>query len=141
MNFILKNIYHIRNITNLCNTNQLKNTVFPQTVSSLEQFLQQKFSLLSKKLKYLGNYLNWLQFPNSKKSSFCRNDVRKYGSQIILFKIWGSNPLPRNNLGLIFDKEVCTRSENALAEMVSGHCVICFNARHISKYVSKNIFF
>ena len=42
----------------------------PWIVSSFEQILQQKFSLLGKKLKYCGNYLNLLQFPNSKINSF-----------------------------------------------------------------------
>ena len=39
----------------------------------------QKFSILGIILKYLGNYLNWLQFANSKKNSFRRNWMRKYG--------------------------------------------------------------
>ena len=42
-------------------------TVFPHIVSALEQFPQQQISLLRKNLKYCGNYLNLLQFPNLKK--------------------------------------------------------------------------
>ena len=41
-------------------------TVFLHIVSALEQFPQQTSSLLSKKLEYCGNYLNWLQFSSSK---------------------------------------------------------------------------
>ena len=50
-------------------------------VSSIQQFLQQKqeFSLLSRKLKFCGNNLNWLQFPNSRKNCFRGNCMRKYG--------------------------------------------------------------
>ena len=33
-------------------------------------------------MKYCGNYLNLLQFPNSKKNSFCGNCMRKYGRQV-----------------------------------------------------------
>ena len=29
-------------------------------------------------MKYCDNYLNWLQFPNSKKNSFRGNYMRKY---------------------------------------------------------------
>ena len=32
-----------------------------------------------KRLKYCENYLNLLQFPNSKKNSFRGNNMRKYG--------------------------------------------------------------
>ena len=59
--------------------------------------MQQKFSLLSKKLKYCGNYLNWLQFPNSKKNSICgitvfenlsRNGEEKKNTIATLQRIW-----------------------------------------------------
>ena len=52
-------------------------------ISSLEYFPQQKFSLLGKKLKYCGNFMNWLQFQNSKKNSFSGNFMRKYGMLIL----------------------------------------------------------
>ena len=40
------------------------------------------------KLKYCGNYLNWQQFPNSKKNSFRGNYMRQYG---IWFPFWKQN--------------------------------------------------
>ena len=50
-------------------------TIFPHVVLVLELFPpMNSFILLSKNLKYCGNYLNWLQFPNSKKNSFYGNN-------------------------------------------------------------------
>ena len=50
----------------------------PWILSSLGHFPRQNISLLSKKLKYCCNYLNFPQFPNSKKNSFLGNCMRKY---------------------------------------------------------------
>ena len=53
-------------------------TVFPHIVSALEQFTQQKFSLLSKKLK-LFEFSEISKFK--KINSFRRNYMGKYGFQ------------------------------------------------------------
>ena len=60
-------------------------SVFPHIVSSFEYVPQQKFSLLSQKLKYCSNYLNCLHFPNSKKNSFRGNQLYEKIRYIFLF--------------------------------------------------------
>ena len=58
----------------------LKNIFLIEFVDDVAE-VKPEISLLSKKLKYCGNYLNWLQFSNSKKKSFGGNYMRKYGKQ------------------------------------------------------------
>ena len=43
---------------------------------------------------YYGNYLNWLQFPNSKKNSFQGNYMRKYStySSLVLLLLLSKDP-------------------------------------------------
>ena len=48
---------------------------------------KQKFSLLSKKLKYWGNYLNWLQFPKSKQNNLRRNYCFRLGKYWFHFEV------------------------------------------------------
>ena len=68
-------------------------------VSSLKLISSSKIQFISKEVKYCGNYLNQLQFPNSKKNSFCmkkecfcqidlpaKSDVVK--TNIILSSLW-----------------------------------------------------
>ena len=38
-------------------------------------------------MKYCGNYLNWLKFPNSKKNSFRGNYMRKYCTYVHWIRI------------------------------------------------------
>ena len=38
-----------------------------------------KIQLIREKIEICGNYLNFLQFQNSKENSFCGNYMRNYG--------------------------------------------------------------
>ena len=52
-------------------------------------------------MKYLGNFLNRLQFPNSKKNSFCGNYMRKYSDLNFRLGINSSSFYKYNNLKFV----------------------------------------
>ena len=59
-----------------------------------------KIQFLSKRFKYWGNCLNWLQFPNSKKNSFWGNYMRKNGNKL------DSNATTQNNFRQPFQNQL-----------------------------------
>ena len=62
-------------------------------------------SLFGKKLIYQGNYLNWLQFPISKKNSFRGNYISKHGipSKSLYLLVTSIHASIRQKLGMILE--------------------------------------
>ena len=61
-------------------------------------------NLFGKKLIYQGNYLNWLQFPISKKNSFCGNYISKHGiPSKSLYLVTSIHASIRQKLGMILE--------------------------------------
>ena len=100
-------------------------------------------------MKYCGNYSNLIQFLNSKKNSFRRNYMRKYGSKnnkLLITRIWSAtfkDNVPYFNFWTISNKItiVMVSSVTFLQFSNSRICVHTRSSTYISNCWSKKLQF